>query len=144
MEWTNCCKNEDDDIHIHIPAFIDQSAFSNNSSKTFIPSTHDIHRFPRVKKQATECHAKSWIQPSSRSWIITASIHGKPVCPWIKCIVIFLVHSKFLPKWFVWFNRLQLTFAHLANASGFFSHFICTQIGLPFIRSNFLFFVAAQ
>lgn len=38
----------------------------------------------------------------------------------------------------------SLTFAHLASASTFLSQGICTQIGLPCIRSKFGFFVAAQ
>lgn len=49
---------------------------------TFIPSSHEIQRSPLVKKQATACLARWWIQPSSRSWVIIASIHGKPVWPW--------------------------------------------------------------
>lgn len=48
---------------------------------TFMPSSHEIQRSPRVRKQATACLAKWWIQPSSRSCVIIASIQGKPVCP---------------------------------------------------------------
>lgn len=49
---------------------------------TFIPSSHEIQRSPLVKKQATACLARWCIQPSSRSWVMIASIHGNPVWPW--------------------------------------------------------------
>lgn len=48
---------------------------------TFIPSSHEIQRSPRVKKQATECLAKLWIHPVCLNCIIIASIHGNPVLP---------------------------------------------------------------
>lgn len=49
----------------------------------FIPSSHEIQRSPLVRKHATACLARWWIQPSSLNCIITASIQGYPVWPWI-------------------------------------------------------------
>lgn len=103
---------------------------------TFIPSSQEIQRSPRVRKQATACRAKWWIQPSSLSWVMMASIHGKPVWPFKK-ISEKLIDVK-LKK------NMLFTFAHLAKASGFLSQGICTQIGFPDILSKFGFLVAAQ
>lgn len=47
-----------------------------------MPSSQLIQRSPRVRKQAAACRARWWIQPSWRSWVIIASIQGKPVCAW--------------------------------------------------------------
>ncbi|KAJ8951839.1 hypothetical protein NQ318_019814 [Aromia moschata] len=45
---------------------------------TFIPSSQESQRSPRVKKHATACLARWWIQPSCLSCVIMASIQGKP------------------------------------------------------------------
>ncbi len=58
-----------------------QSASRRSSSNTFIPSSQETHRSPLVRKQATACLARWWIQPSSLSWVITASTQGNPVRP---------------------------------------------------------------
>lgn len=58
-----------------------------------MPHSQLIHRSPRVRKQATARRAWWWIQPSCLSWVMMASIQGKPVRP----------------------------SAHLAKASGFWS-----------------------
>uniref|UniRef100_A0A336M7K7 CSON011540 protein n=1 Tax=Culicoides sonorensis TaxID=179676 RepID=A0A336M7K7_CULSO len=46
------------DSHIQLAAFNAQSASRRYSSKTFIPSSHEIHKSPRVKKHATACRAR--------------------------------------------------------------------------------------
>ena len=46
---------------------------------TFWPSSQLIHRSPLVRKQATACRARWWIQPSCLSWVMMASMKGKPV-----------------------------------------------------------------
>lgn len=66
-----------------------------------MPLSQLIHRSPLVRKQATACRAKWWIHPSCLSWVMMASIQGKPVRP----------------------------SAHLASASGFWSHGIWRQDG---------------
>jgi len=68
-------------------------------SPTFMPLSQLIHRSPLVRKQATACRARWWIQPSCLSCVMMASIQGKPVRP----------------------------SAHLASASGFWSHGIWRQ-----------------
>lgn len=68
-------------------------------SPTFMPLSQLIHKSPLVRKQATACRARWWIQPSCLNWVIMASIQGKPVRP----------------------------SAHLASASGFWSHGIWKQ-----------------
>lgn len=65
-----------------------------------MPLSQLIQRSPLVRKQATACLARWWIQPSCLSWVMMASIQGKPVRP----------------------------SAHLASASGFWSHGICWHI----------------
>lgn len=64
-----------------IPPIPSQFSEKNTSisSCTFMPSSQEIHRSPRVRKQATAWRARWWIQPSSRSWTMIASIHGYPV-----------------------------------------------------------------
>ena len=109
---------------------------------TFIPSSQEIQRSPLVRKQATACLAKWCIQPSSLSWVMIASIHGNPVWPYP--INFFLWKLKQEKEKKETTDEFSLTFAHLASASTFLSQGICTQIGLPCIRSKFGFFVAAQ
>lgn len=46
---------------------------------TFCPSSQLIHRSPLVRKQATACLARWWIHPSCLSWVMMASMKGKPV-----------------------------------------------------------------
>ncbi len=72
--------------------------FETTHRLTFMPLSQLIHRSPLVRKQATACRARWWIQPSCLSWVMMASIQGKPVRP----------------------------SAHLASASGFWSHGIWT------------------
>lgn len=43
---------------------------------TLSPSSQLIHRSPRVRKQATACLARWWIQPSFLSWVMMASMKG--------------------------------------------------------------------
>lgn len=88
---------------------------SGNSTLTLTPHSQLIQRSPRVRKQATACLARWWIQPSCRSCVMIASIQGKPVLP----------------------------SAHFAKASGFLSQGIWMQIGFPSIRSNLGLLVAA-
>lgn len=47
--------------------------------RTFWPSSQLIHRSPLVRKQATACLARWWIHPSCLSWVMMASMKGKPV-----------------------------------------------------------------
>ena len=82
---------------------------------TLTPDSQLIQRSPLVRKQATACLARWWIHPSCLSWVMIASIQGKPVLP----------------------------SAHFAKASGFLSQGIWMQMGFPSIRSNFGLFVAA-
>ena len=49
---------------------------------TLYPSSQLIQRHPLVKKHPTAWRATWGIQPSTRNWRITASIHGNPVVPW--------------------------------------------------------------
>ena len=65
-----------------------------------MPLSQLTHRSPLVRKQATACRARWWIQPSCLSCVIMASIQGKPVRP----------------------------SAHLASASGFWSHGIWRHV----------------
>ena len=51
------------------------------SACTFIPSSQEIQRSPRVRKHAAAWRAIWWIHPSCLSCVITASIHGNPVWP---------------------------------------------------------------
>ena len=51
----------------------------NKDVHTFLPSSQLIQRSPLVRKQATACRARWWIQPSRRSWVMMASMKGKPV-----------------------------------------------------------------
>ena len=47
--------------------------------KYTIHSTPDT--WPLNKKQDRACSGSAWIHPSSRSWVMMASIHGNPVSP---------------------------------------------------------------
>lgn len=47
--------------------------------RTLCPSSQLIHRSPLVRKQATACLARWWIQPSCLSWVMMASMKGNPV-----------------------------------------------------------------
>ena len=67
---------------------------------TLMPLSQLTHRSPLVRKQATACRARWWIQPSCLSCVMMASIQGKPVRP----------------------------SAHLASASGFWSQGIWRHV----------------
>ena len=48
---------------------------------TLNPSSQEIHRSPRVRKQAMAYLPRWCTQPTCRNWVIMASIHGNPVLP---------------------------------------------------------------
>ena len=57
--------------------FLQPSDLPNKySSNTFMPCSQLIHKSPLVRKQATECLARWWIQPSCLSCVIIASMNG--------------------------------------------------------------------
>ena len=58
-----------------------KKSYKKGPACTFIPSSQEIQRSPRVRKHATACRAIWWIHPSCLSCVIMASIHGNPVCP---------------------------------------------------------------
>lgn len=146
-----------------MPAFTAQSASRSNSSNTFIPSSHDIHKSPLQWKR-THKSVQKWnserkyihiftvlksmqqhVVPDDESSLLlsTASLSHQsmeiPFDPLIGMKLLAPIFNNLAQNRKTW-----LTFAHLAKASAFVSHGICTHIGFPSILSNFPFFVAAQ
>lgn len=105
----------DPGIPPHPPAGRGLPFTSAERALTRTPLSQLTQRSPRVRKQATACRARWWIQPSCLSWVMMASIQGKPVLP----------------------------SAHLARASGLRSQGIWMQMGFPSMRSNLGLLVAA-
>lgn len=117
-----------------MPALQAQSASNNSSSKTFIPSSHESQRSPltanehdwilniskaipkniviiyRVKKQATACLAKWWIQPSSLNCVIIASIYKYQTSEIVYEIKVFWIHSDLSRiQIYPWISSLTLS-----------------------------------
>lgn len=62
---------------------------------TLCPSSQLIHRSPLVRKQATACLARWWIQPSCLSWVMMASMKGNPVLALKETFIHSLSHPHF-------------------------------------------------
>ena len=88
---------------------------------TFIPSSQLCHRSPLVRKQATACLARWWIQPSSLSWVMMASIQGKPVFPLDHFAKASLFLSQGTWKYNCWYGKdlwvLNSTFSQLRQSN---------------------------